>query len=190
MQKFKPVFIALFVVITIVILGYAYTIFSGRYSQKSSGNMNTNENQSSITDKISDYLRGGSDNSNINNNGNSVETFDSNVSGSNDNENINSNANTNDNVDLSEPTSKDCDNNCSRLKNSGDKFRYCQQICGDVPVSKKNSEADCVNLNGLDGDACWRDLAVSKLDASFCAKISDKKLQTVCRNRVSEELLN
>lgn len=187
MQKLKklikPTLIAFFIVAVIVVMGYAYTVFSNRYGQKSQGNSNTN--QSSVTDKISDYFGGSTSNTNSNSQNEN--------SNNNQNQNENSNVNANNNVntdDSGEVTSKDCDNNCSRLKNNSEKYRYCQEFCGDIPVSKKNSEADCTNLSGLDKDVCWRDLAVSKLDASFCGKISDSKLQRTCRNRVSEELLN
>lgn len=84
----------------------------------------------------------------------------------------------------------DCDNDCARFKDIPDGLKYCQEACGDRPVAPKDSEAQCANLAGLDKDACWRDLAVSKKDFDFCDKISDAKLKKVCRNRVTEEVLN
>ncbi|HLM83623.1 MAG TPA: hypothetical protein VK254_00205 [Candidatus Bathyarchaeia archaeon] len=84
----------------------------------------------------------------------------------------------------------DCDNNCKNFKDNADNLKYCRQVCGITPVTPKNSEGDCANLTGLDRDSCWRDLAVSKKDFSICDKISDAKLQKVCHNRVTEEILN
>jgi hypothetical protein len=87
-------------------------------------------------------------------------------------------------------SSGDCDNNCKKFRENAENLKYCQEVCGDIPVTKKNSEADCAGLAGLEKDYCWRDLAVSKKDFSFCEKISDAKLKTVCRSRVTEEVLN
>jgi hypothetical protein len=87
-------------------------------------------------------------------------------------------------------SSGDCDNNCKKFKANEENFKYCQEVCGEIPVVQKNSEEDCTNLSGLEKDYCWRDLAVSKKDFDICGKIGDKKLQTVCRNRVAEEILN
>ncbi len=84
----------------------------------------------------------------------------------------------------------DCDNDCANFKGSPDNLKYCQEVCGDIPVTKKDSESQCENLSGLEKDSCWRDLAVSKLDSDLCDKIGDAKLKKVCKNRVVEELLN
>jgi len=187
MKKLHPILVLAFVVATIVVIGYAYMVFGERYGfKKTEGSKSANENRSSIIDNLGGYLTGNSnENTNTNQNGNANDNQNSNA-----NTNANANANTNaDSADLGEVTSKDCDNDCKRFKDS-DKYQYCQQVCGDIPTSKKDSEADCASLTGLERDYCWRDLAVSKLDSSVCSKISDKKLQSVCRNRVAEELLN
>ena len=84
----------------------------------------------------------------------------------------------------------DCDNNCAQFKDNPDNLKYCQEVCGDIPVSKKDSESQCESLAGLDKDSCWRDLAVSKLDSDLCDKIGDAKLKKVCKSRVAEEILN
>jgi len=173
----KPILIVIYVAAAIAVIGYAYTVFNGRYGKKNQENIN--KNSSSVIDSVSNYL------------GSSNENTNSQSENSNLNENQNENANLNDNSSESgEVTSKDCDKDCVRFKNNNEKYKYCQEVCGDIPVSTKNSEEDCANLSGLEKDYCWRDLAVSKKDSSICAKISDQKLQTVCRNRVTEELLN
>ena len=84
----------------------------------------------------------------------------------------------------------DCNNDCARFKDIPDGLKYCQEACGDRPVTPKNSASQCENLAGLEKDGCWRDLAVSKKDFAICDKISDAKLLKVCRNRVTEEVLN
>ncbi len=84
----------------------------------------------------------------------------------------------------------DCDNDCQKFKDNADNFKYCQEICGQTKIVPKSSEEECAALAGLEKDYCLRDLAVSKKDSSICKKISDAKLQSVCRNRVAEEILN
>jgi hypothetical protein len=86
--------------------------------------------------------------------------------------------------------SADCASDCARFKNIPDGLKYCQEACGDRPITPKDSETQCANLTGIDKDACWRDLAVSKKDVDICDKISDAKLKKVCKNRVTEEFLN
>lgn len=182
MKKLHPLLILVFVAAAVAIIGYAYVIFGERYGFKKTEE-NTNKNQNTIINDFSDYLTG---NSNKNANSNQNENVNAN-----ENQNDNSNANLNTNAPSREEiNSKDCGNNCTRYKSNEENYKYCQQVCGDIPASKKGSEEECANLSGLEKDYCWRDLAVSKLDSSICKKISDQKLQTVCRNRVAEELLN
>jgi len=83
----------------------------------------------------------------------------------------------------------DCDNDCARFKDNEENFKYCQEVCGDIAPEEKNSEEDCANLEGLEKDYCFRDLAVSKQSTAICGKIGDTKLRSVCRNRVVEDLL-
>lgn len=184
MKKLNPFLTVIFVAAAVAIIGYAYTVFNGRYGGEKKGD-NVNDNQGSIIENLSDYLDGQS-NENVNENQNENQ---------NANENGNQNDNTNANVNTNAPgrediVSKDCDNNCSRFKGNEENYKYCQQICGDISPSKKESEQDCADLTGLEKDYCFRDLAVSKLNSSICAKIGDKKLQSACRNRVAEELLD
>ncbi|MFA6193363.1 MAG: hypothetical protein WC726_00670 [Parcubacteria group bacterium] len=84
----------------------------------------------------------------------------------------------------------DCANDCARFKDVPDGLKYCQEACGDRPITPKNSASQCENLAGIEKDGCWRDLAVSKKDFAVCDKISDAKLLKVCKNRVTEEVLN
>lgn len=179
MKKPNPILIVIFVAAAVAIIGYAYVVFSDRYGKKSEDVANLNQN--SVIDNISDYL-GGQSNDNINQNQNTNENL-----------NINSNANSNTNTNApsrEDITSKDCKNDCVNFKDNDENYKYCQQICGDIPASKKESEGDCANLLGLEKDYCFRDLAVSKKDIGICGKISDQKLQSACRNRVTEEILN
>jgi len=177
MKKTTLILTVIFVAATVAILGYAYGVFGDRYFKKDEEGETRNENQNSIVESISNYLGGGENqNENTNANGNQ----------NNSNENVNSNVNSSSEGEI---TSKDCDNDCVRLNGNQERYLYCQEICGDIPTGKKNSEADCANLTALEKDYCYRDLAVSQKDSDICGKISDKKLQSVCRNRVTEELL-
>lgn len=176
----KPLFIVILVAVAVVIIGYSYTVFRDRYSYKSGSNSNVNSGinagkNSEQAGGLNDSVTSDSENGNVNTNANQ-------------NENVNINSNTNSSI--RDVTNKDCDSDCKRFKDNSENYKYCQEVCGDIPIAGKNSEEDCVNLTGLDKDYCLRDLAVSKKDNSFCSKISDSKLKTTCRNRVAEELLN
>ncbi len=180
MKNFKWILIVGFVLIAAVIFGYAYTILKDRYGHNPSGNFNVNR-----------VLGVNESNSVLGNQNGNAENLNQNENG-NENLNQNGNDNTGFNTNSSDKnvTGKDCDNDCSRFRGNQENYKYCQEVCGDIPVSKKNSEEDCTNLTGLEMDYCLRDLAVSKQDTTICDKISDSKLKTTCRNRVAEELLN
>jgi hypothetical protein len=132
---------------------------------------------------------------------NSVEMKDSETQNSTDNQTGDQTAgdqvSTPTEIDSATPTngqpdiqSADCDNDCANFKNNENDLKYCREVCGDRPVAPKDSESQCENLSGLEKDSCWRDLAVSKKDFAVCDKISDMKLKKVCKNRVTEEILD
>lgn len=183
MKKPNPILLAIFTAAAVAIIGYAYVIFSNRYSDKSKEAVNSNQNQSSVIDSISNYLGG---NSNENTNFNQNDNANSNI-----NQNGNTNLNENTNAPArSEFNSKDCDNDCKRFKSNAEDFKYCQQVCGDLPVTKKSSAEDCANLTGDEKDYCLKDLGVSKKDFTFCNQIQDSKIKKVCKDRITEDLLN
>jgi len=182
MKKINPLLTVIFVAAAVAVFGYAYMVFSERYGGKKNEG-NSNKNQSSIIDNLSDYL-GGQSNENANLNQN--ENTNANV---NQNENTNLNENTN-SAERSEFNSKDCDNDCKRFKSNAENYKYCQQVCGDVPVSKKNSAEDCAKLSGDEKDYCLKDLGVSKKDFTFCNQIQDSKIKKVCKDRITEDLIN
>jgi hypothetical protein len=168
MKKSKIILIIVYVIAGIAVLYFAYGVVKNRYFGPGKNNAETNNG---ATQNQGAEQTGDLENVNQDNN-----TSENNVSGA---DNVRPNI-----------ENTDCDNNCAKFKDSPDNFKYCQEACGDRPVTPKESEGQCDNLTGLEKDACWRDLAVSKKDFSFCDKISDTKLQKVCRNRVTEEVLN
>lgn len=87
-------------------------------------------------------------------------------------------------------TSKDCDKNCDKWKDSPDDLKYCQEVCGIIPAAQKESKDECSSLEGLEKDYCLRDAAVSKTDIGICEEIKDSRVKKVCKNRVVEDLLN
>ena len=171
MKKTKYIFIAIYVIAAVAILYFAYGVVKKRY-------LSPAKNAPTSNSATQNQVGSQTDNQNTDQSGdNQVSTPSE--------------------VDNTVPTNgqpnvqrADCDNNCSQYAGNADNLKYCQQVCGITPVTPKNSEADCANLTGLDKDSCWRDLAVSKKDFSICDKVSDAKLQKVCRNRVTEEVLN
>jgi len=172
MKKSKIVFIILFVVAFLAVSYFTYGVIKKRYLGPKRGDIETNngETQNQNAEQTGEQA------DNPENTGQENNTSENNLPAS---ENGRPNI-----------VNADCDNNCSKFKDNPDNLKYCQEVCGDRPVSSKESEGQCENLTGLEKDGCWRDLAVSKKDIDFCEKISDSKLKTVCRNRVAEEILN
>lgn len=168
MKKSKIILIAIFIIAAAAVLYFAYGVVKKRYMVTNTKrlDLNNGETQTS-TDNPADNQSAGDQ----------VSTPSE----------VDNTAPTNGQPDVQ---SADCDNDCAQYKDNADNLRYCQEVCGITPVKPKDSASQCENLSGLDQDTCWRDLAVSKKDFSICDKVSDAKLQKVCRNRVTEEVLN
>lgn len=83
-------------------------------------------------------------------------------------------------------TSNDCSEKCEKYKKDADDFEYCKQICG-LSVPKIGN---CSDLEGLEKDYCWKDLAISKTDFKICENIADKGIKKTCINYITEEILN
>jgi hypothetical protein len=167
MKKSKIILIIIFVIAAAVVLYFAYGVVKKRYvaTNIKSLDLSSGETQTSTDNTASDQSAG-----------------DQAVTPE-----IDSTAPTNGQPNVQ---STDCDNNCANFAGNPDNLKYCQEVCGDRPVTSKDSAGQCENLAGLEKDSCWRDLAVSKKDFAVCDKISDAKLKKVCKNRVTEEVLN
>ena len=167
MKKSKIVLIIIFVIAAVAVLYFAYGVVKKRYmSPARNSGTSSSAAQNQINNQMNDQA-------------------------------VSDQVSTPSEVDNTPPASgqpdvqsADCDNNCANFKDNADNLKYCQEVCGDRPVAPKDSAGQCESLTGLDQNSCWRDLAVSKKDFSICDKISDAKLQKVCRNRVTEEVLN
>ena len=171
MKKSKIIAIIIFIIAAAAVLYFAYGVVKKRY-------MSPAKNAGTSSSATQNQAGSQTDNQNVDQSGDNQVSTPSEVDNT---------APTNGQPDVQ---SADCDNNCAQYKDNADNLKYCQEVCGITPVKPKNSEEDCANLSGLDKDSCWRDLAVSKKDFAICDKISDAKLQKVCRNRVTEEVLN
>lgn len=90
---------------------------------------------------------------------------------------------------LSEIVAEDCSNGCENQKGEED-YAYCLEICGLKEDKEYSSESECDKMSGLAKDNCFRNLAVSQKNFSFCQKISDDNLKEACKNRVSEEIMD
>lgn len=172
MKKSKIILIAIYIIAALAVLYLAYGVVKNRYfgAKTKSFDVNNSETQN-VT-------------------GNQADNQAADQSGDNQENNAPENAATATENGRPIFENADCTNDCARFKDIPDGLKYCQEVCGDRPVTPKNSANQCENLAGLEKDGCWRDLAVSKKDFSFCGKISDAKLQKVCKNRVTEEVLN
>lgn len=167
MKKSKIILISIYIIAAAAVLYFAYGVVKNRYFGTGK---NIETKNSETQDQINQPVDG---TENINQENNAPE-------------------NTAPATENGQPVfeNADCASDCARFKDIPDGLKYCQEACGDRPITPKDSETQCANLTGIDKDACWRDLAVSKKDIDICAKISDAKLQKVCRNRVTEEVLN
>ena len=173
MKKSKIILIIIYIIAAVAVLYFAYGVMKNRYFPPQKNTVGTNNRASKNQEGTQ------SDNQSVDQSGNtnpeSTSSDISNTPPSNGQPNV---------------SNSDCDNNCANFKDNPDNLKYCQEVCGIRPVTPKNSESQCENLAGIDKNACWKDLAVSKKDIAICDKISDAKLQKVCRNRVTEEILN
>lgn len=167
MKKSKIIIIIIFVIAAAAVLYFSYGVVKKRYMSTNTKrlDLNSSETQTSTDNPANDQSAGDQ----------AVTPEIDNTAPTNGQPNV---------------QSADCDNNCANFKDNADNLKYCQEVCGDRPVTQKDSVGQCENLIGLDKDSCWRDLAVSKKDFSICDKISDAKLKKVCKNRVTEEVLN
>lgn len=167
MKKSKIILIAILIIAAAAVLYFSYGVVKKRYMSTNTKllDLNSGETQTSTDNPASDQTAGDQ----------AVTSEIDNTAPTNGQPNV---------------QSTDCDNNCANFKDNPDNLKYCQEVCGDRPVTSKDSAGQCENLAGLEKDSCWRDLAVSKKDFSICDKISDAKLKKVCHNRVTEEVLN
>jgi len=172
MKKSKIIFLLIFLIAAVAVLYFAYGVVKNRYFGP--GKNNTGTNNSATQNQAGDQTSTQS----VGESSSAPEEGTSDI-GTAPPENGKPNV-----------QNSDCDNNCANFKDNADNLKYCQEVCGDRPATVKDSAKQCENLTGLDQDGCWRDLAISKKDFSFCDKISDAKLKRACRNRVTEEVLN
>ncbi len=172
MKRSKLILIVVFLVTALAVGYFAYGVVKNRYfsSRENSAEMKDGEEQNQAIDQTGNQTDNG-----VENNG---ENVSSGIDGSSPGEG------------RPDIQSADCDNDCANFKNNENNLKYCREVCGDRPVAPKESESECEDLTGLEKDSCWRDLAVSKKDFAICDKISDAKLKKVCKNRVTEEILD
>lgn len=85
-------------------------------------------------------------------------------------------------------TNYHCSSGCEAFANNFQYLEYCQQVCG-ISEIKDVSESDCKKKDGLPADYCYKDLAINKLDASFCNKIDDGNIFTTCKTRILQEVI-
>jgi len=84
----------------------------------------------------------------------------------------------------------DCEDKCKKYGNDQENLKYCQEICGLKSISEKDSIGECEDLEDLEEDYCLRDVAIKKLDYSICDKIEDAGIQKMCRNRITEIIID
>ncbi len=85
-------------------------------------------------------------------------------------------------------TNYHCSSECKAFANNFQYLEYCQQVCG-LSDEKDVSESDCKKKDDLEKDYCYKDLAIKKLDASYCNQIDDANIFKTCKTRIMQEAL-
>lgn len=173
-MKFK-IFFPIFLIILGILTYFGYPVVKERYFK------GENATESEIPTSVNNNSQSDS----------SIETSENGSSGDSDSEEdsaINDEVRdeTDESGDISNITAEDCDDECANFKDSPSDLRYCQDVCG---LSGTQTSENCDEKNGLDKDYCFKEQAVSKSDLNICESISDSKVKSLCRSRVTEDLL-
>lgn len=175
-MKFKIIFSLILVAALGVMAYFAYPIVKGRYFE----DKNTIENEKQETEETSgDYTISDKDliveNNKIENAVEENAAAGEEIKEETDETGISANI-----------TAEDCDNECENFKNNASDLKYCQNICDISPI--KDTE-NCESKSGADKDYCFKNQAVAKIDLNICESISDSKIKSSCRSRVTEDML-
>lgn len=176
---------------------YVFPIIRDRYfpsSQKSSSEdsgSSGSETASQETDEEENHSVSSSETADGTNSEESSESVDTTSSGTEEeigSVNIDTNERDGDEGVFASITNYHCSSGCEAFANNFQYLEYCQQVCGILEV-KDVSESDCKKKDGLEAEYCYKDLAINKLDASFCNKIDDGNIFTTCKTRILQEVL-
>ena len=89
-------------------------------------------------------------------------------------------------------TTKNCDNQCKDFNDPED-FKYCQNVCGLIPIPKeeiiKTTKCELIE-DSLEADYCFKNQAISKNDIKICKNILDTNIKKTCTNRFLEDILD
>jgi hypothetical protein len=167
-MKFKIIFSLIFIAALGVLAYFAYPIFKIRYFENNSTEKTEEQktNKATATDDIKNKESDAAQEDSDLNEEAKTGTDETGVSA-----NI---------------TAEDCDNECGNFKDSANDLKYCQDICGLSPT--KDSE-NCESKSGSDKDYCFKNQAVAKTEIGICDSISDPKIKSSCKNRVTEDML-
>jgi hypothetical protein len=177
MKKLNPILIVIIVAAAVAVIGYAYVVARDRYFNKAETGNEKQETSTQDNTSNGGYL------------GDAPQDNTGVGSGNLNSSTGTSNGNGNFSNGLIGVTSADCDNGCAKYKEEGE-LKYCRQICGLSAGPNANSSGDCSQLSGLDKDYCYKDQAVSKKDYKTCNQIQDSKVKKVCKDRITEDLIN
>lgn len=177
----KKTLITILLLAFIVVVYFAYTVFSKRESDliETNTSSDTQKDQSSVSESTSPS---DTPQENIINNlldpDSSADTQTENTDQKSENDT------TNDYYIHVTPT--DCARECEPYKYDDKELKYCQNVCG---ISESTSANDCDKLKDLEKDYCYKNQAIEKKDASICENISDSAIKKSCKNRIQEDVL-
>ena len=88
---------------------------------------------------------------------------------------------------LANITTDDCNNSCQAFASNLSQLEYCQEVCGISPVKNITSSSTCKKDSGIQQDYCYKDLAITKEDNSYCDDINDANIKQTCQSRIEQD---
>lgn len=179
-MRFKIIFSLVFIAALGVLAYFAYPVLKERYFEDT--NSVQNDKSKTEDEDLYDY-KVGENNLDIENNSGISAENDSQENGTAEEETKEETDETGVSANI---TAEDCDNECASFKDNASDLKYCQNICDLSPI--KDSD-NCESKSGTDKDYCFRNQAIAKTDPTICDSISDSKIKSSCKNRVTEDML-
>lgn len=173
---FRKIILTIFVIAIGVLAYFAYPVVKNRYFKSE----NATENEIKKSNTILNTEKNSNSDDNISSNKSEIDSEDDSSTSDEVKDETDESGN------VSNITAEDCDNECESFKNNESDLRYCQNICDLSPM--KDSE-NCDSKTGTDKDYCFKNQAISKIDLGICNSISDVKIKSSCKSRVTEDLL-
>lgn len=188
----KKLLIGLALVLIITLGAWSFPILKKRYlSPKPAATPRVEQKTESKHNSTDSILAPSSDNSNPNLTETTASPTDATTDESED-DSATEDSKTTPEESFLDVTTKNCDNQCKDFNDPED-FKYCQNVCGLIPIPKeeiiKTTKCELID-DSLEADYCFKNQAISKNDIKICKKILDINIKKTCTNRFLEDILD